>query len=134
MKRSAHLSRMAPAQHGIALMECLAAMLIFSFGMLGLLGLEARVMGLSTDSEDRNRAAMFASEVSSHMWLNGSVTLPGPDYTALQANVHDLSQGGVPSGVLLVTGITANSADIKITWQETADATLSTLTTRVVLP
>jgi type IV pilus assembly protein PilV len=128
----------AHAQHGVALLECLMAMLVFSFGLLGLLGLEAKVMTFSTTSENRNRAAMFASELSSQMWLNGTVTPGTAAYTALKASVNDQTKGGLPSGVVTVVPVvgTTNAADITVTWQEIPDAVgnLSTLTTRVILP
>jgi type IV pilus assembly protein PilV len=138
MKRVLHRPRRARAQRGVALLECLMAMLIFSVGLLGLLGLEARVMNFSVDSEDRNRAAMFAGEISSQMWLNNSVSPGTADYTALLARVNDQTQGGVPGGAVTVTTLpgTTKAADIQITWQQTSDTAgnLSTLTTRVVLP
>jgi type IV pilus assembly protein PilV len=128
----------ARPQHGVALLECLMAMLIFSFGLLGLLGLEAKVMTFSTTSENRNRAAMFASELASQMWLNGTVTPGTAAYTALEGTVNDQTKGGLPSGAVTVVPVvgTTNAADIKVTWQETPDAVgnLSTLTTRVILP
>jgi type IV pilus assembly protein PilV len=131
-----HIAR---AQRGVALLECLMALLIFSVGLLGLLGLEARVMNISVDSENRNRAAMLASEVASQMWLNNRVTLPPvpatADYTALLARVPDQTKGGLPGGVVTITAVplTTNAADIKVTWQE-VNAPPSTLTTRVILP
>jgi type IV pilus assembly protein PilV len=128
----------ARAQQGVALLECLMAMLIFSFGLLGLLGLEAKVMTFSTTSENRNRAAMFASELASQMWLNGTVTPGTAAYTALEGTVNDQTKGGLPSGVVTVVPVvgTTNAADITVTWQEIPDAVgnLSTLTTRVILP
>ena len=131
-------SRSARCQRGMALLECLMALLIFSVGLLGLLGLEARVMNISVDSEDRSRAALFAGEIASQMWLNGTVTPATPDYTALLARVNDATQGGVPSGVVTVVPVagTTNAADITVTWQQTSDpaGNLSTLTTRVILP
>ena len=135
-------SRIGGAQRGMALLECLMALLIFSVGLLGLLGLEARVMNISTDSENRGRAAMIASEVASQMWLNNTVnpaTLAGvPAYVAVVARVADQTQGGLPGGVPLVVPVagTTNAADITITWQEVSDTAgnLSTLTTRVILP
>jgi type IV pilus assembly protein PilV len=141
MNRFLQRRRIARAQHGMALLECLMALLIFSVGLLGLLGLEARVMGISTDSENRSRASMIASEVASQMWLNNTVdpaVLAGvPAYTALVARVADQTQGGLPGGlppaVVAVVG-TTNAADITISWQEVADANLSQLTTRVILP
>jgi type IV pilus assembly protein PilV len=140
MKRLQY-SRIEGTQRGMALLECLMALLIFSVGLLGLLGLEARVMGISTDSENRSRASMIASEVASQMWLNNTVdpvALAGvPAYTALVARVADQTQGGLPGGlppaVVLVPG-NPNAADITITWQEVADASASQLTTRVILP
>jgi type IV pilus assembly protein PilV len=128
---------MAHADDGMALIECLAALLIFSIGLLGLLGLEARVMNISVDSEDRNRAAMFASEVASQMWLNGKWNPATADYNNLIAKVNDTTQGGLPNGAVAVAQVgTSNAADITITWQETSDAAgnPSTLTTRVILP
>jgi type IV pilus assembly protein PilV len=141
MNRFLQRQRIARTQHGMALLECLMALLIFSVGLLGLLGLEARVMGISTDSENRGRASLIASEVASQMWLNNTVDpvalAATPAYVALLARVADQSQGGLPGGlppaVVIVPG-TTNAADITISWQEVADANLSQLTTRVILP
>ena len=93
----------ARAQRGVALVESLMALLIFSVGLLGLFGLEARVMNFSSESEDRNRAAMFASEVASQMWLNGTVAPATADYTALLATVTDQTKGGLPGGAANAT-------------------------------
>src|SRR5580698_1711923 len=98
-------SRIAGTQRGVALMECLAALLIFSVGLLGLLGLEARVMNISVDSENRGRAAMIAGEVSSQMWLHNTVLATDPAIVAAKANVADQTQGGVPGGVVTITAV-----------------------------
>jgi type IV pilus assembly protein PilV len=131
-------SRIEGAQRGMALLECLMALLIFSVGLLGLLGLEARVMNISVDSENRNRAAMIAGEVASQMWLNNTVSSTNAAIVAAGANVADQTQGGLPGGVVTVTDVpaTTNAADITVTWHEVSDVggTGSSLTTRVVLP
>ena len=138
MKRFLQHARIARNQRGVALLECLMALLIFSIGLLGLLGLEARVMNTSGNSENRNRAAMFASELASQMWLNNTVTPGTADYTTLKASVNDQTKGGLPGGVVTVVPVagTTNAVDITVTWQETADTTgtSSKLTTRVILP
>jgi type IV pilus assembly protein PilV len=138
MKRSLEHARIARSQRGMALIECMMALLIFSVGLLGLLGLEARVMNISTDSENRSRAAMLASEVASQMWLNNTVAPTSTAYNNLILNAGNQTQGGLPGGVVTVapTPLTANAADITVTWQEVSDAPLSpsTLTTRVILP
>jgi type IV pilus assembly protein PilV len=136
MNRLSQRAPRARAQRGVALLESLMALLIFSVGLLGLLGLEARVMSTSVNSENRNRAAMLASEVASQMWLNNTVTPATTAYNNLILNAGDQTQGGVPSGVINVVPVvgTTNAADVTVTWQEVSDANLSTLTTRVILP
>jgi type IV pilus assembly protein PilV len=127
------------SQKGVALIECLIALLIFSFGVLGLVGLEARAINFSLDAEDRNRAAVFANEVASQMWLNGTVTPTTATYTNLLATISQTANGGLPSGAIAVTPVagTTNATDIKITWTAVHDAStsfVSTYTTRVILP
>jgi type IV pilus assembly protein PilV len=137
MKRILHRPRIARSQRGIALLECLMALLIFSVGLLGLLGLEARVMSISVDSENRGRAALLASEIASQMWLNNTVLPTAAPIAALTAIAGDQTQGGLPGGVATVVQIgTTKTANITVTWQETSDnpATPSTLTTQVILP
>ena len=122
----------------MALMEALVSILIFSFGVLGLIGLEASAVNFSVDAEDRNRAALFASEIASSMWLNGSVTVQSAQLATWQASVADPTTTGLPNGTVTVTPTagTTNSADISITWVPQTDKTATTrqLTTRVILP
>jgi len=133
------------AQGGVALIEALISILIFAFGVLGLMGLEARAINFSVDAEDRNRAAVFASEVASTLWLSGSIAAgaSAANITAwnLSVNVANAPQTGLPNGTVAVTPVagTTNAADIVITWQSPSHATdatdtTSVLTTRVVLP
>jgi type IV pilus assembly protein PilV len=134
MKRFLQRPRIARAQRGMALIECMMALLIFSVGLLGLLGLEARVMNISTNSENRSRAAMLASEVASQMWLNDTVVPTAPAIVAAAANANNQTLGGLPGGVVTVTQIgTTNAADITVSWQESTGPA-SQLTTRVILP
>ena len=139
MKRYLEHPRIARAQRGMALIECMMALLIFSVGLLGLLGLEARVMNISTDSENRSRAAMLASEVASQMWLNNTVAPASTAYNNLILNAGVQTQGGLPGGVVAVVPVpgTTNAADITVNWTEVSDVATglqSTLTTRVILP
>lgn len=133
-------------QHGVALIEALISILIFSFGVLGLIGLEARAINFSVDAEDRNRAALLASEVASNMWLRNSVKVDGttvPTLAQWNAIVSDPTKGGLPAGVIAFNQVptVTNSAgtviatDIVLTWQPPAHgAAPSQLTTRVILP
>lgn len=133
----------------MALIETLVSILIFSFGVLGLIGLEASAINYSVDAEDRNRAALFASEIASAMWLANTVdctnALLAPQCAAWLANIGNPATTGLPSGVLRIVPVppvpvTAPviSADISITWVPTTDkaavAATRQLTTRVILP
>jgi type IV pilus assembly protein PilV len=123
----------------MALIETLVSILIFSFGVLGLIGLEATAVNFSVDAENRNRASLFASDIASTMWLNGTVTVPAATLTTWQTNIANTAlPTGLPNGVLTITPTagTTNSTDISITWLPPSDktATTRTLTTRVILP
>jgi len=129
-------------QLGVALIEALISILIFSFGILGLIGLEAQAINFSVNAEDRTRAALYASEIASYLWVNNTVTPPAAQKTTWNnnANLINNPQGGLNAGTATVTltPTTTNSADIVITWQQQSDPTATVvtqqLTTRVTIP
>ncbi|WP_418128883.1 type IV pilus modification protein PilV [Variovorax sp. 375MFSha3.1] len=128
----------APRQQGFALLEVLVSILIFSFGVLGLVGLQARAISLSVDAEDRNRAALLANDIASAMWLAKSVSAVDTSAgSAWQKRASAQDQGGLPNGAITVTSEGSNSVDIVITWKAPSRASTdqsSTFTTRVTLP
>ncbi|MEP7296026.1 MAG: type IV pilus modification protein PilV [Burkholderiales bacterium] len=129
-------------QSGMSLIEVLVAILIFSFGIAGLIGLQARAMQYSTSAEDTTRAALLASELSSTIVLNqpnprAAIVIPAAAYAAWQVRVADPTTGGLPNGTGIVTGINANSANITITWQAPSAAAGSQrnqYVTQVIVP
>ena len=126
-------------QRGVALIEALVSLLIFSFGVLGLIGLQANAINFSENAEDRIRASVFANEIASSMWLAGSVNVPAAQVTTWQTQVADPTHTGLPNGTVTITptGGTTNSADILITWKphtDTAATQTRQFTTRVILP
>ena len=123
----------------MALVEALVSVLIFSFGVLGLIGLQASAINFSVDAEDRNRASLLANEIASSMWLAGSVTLTPAQLAAWQAQAANATQSGLINGNVTVTPTAgaANSTDIVISWRAQSDPTSAPnrqLTTRVILP
>ena len=58
---------------GMTLVEVLVSLLIFSFGLLGLMGLQARALRFSIGAEDTNRAALLANEVAAQMLTRQSM-------------------------------------------------------------
>lgn len=57
-------------QGGIALLESLIALLIVSFGILGIIGLQASAIGFTTDARDRVEAAALAEELIARIWVD----------------------------------------------------------------
>lgn len=61
----------APAnQHGIVLLEALVALLIFSVGVLGLIGLQAASVKQAAAAEYRSTAVQQANDLISRMWVS----------------------------------------------------------------
>src|SRR5690606_18258069 len=81
-------------QRGVALIEVLVAILIFSIGVLGLIGLQSRAIAVSMDTEDRNRASLLANELVSMLWLRGTSDITADEKTAWEDRVADATQGG----------------------------------------
>ena len=132
MKRPVNSSRRGQA--GVALLEVLISVLLFSLGVLGLIGLQARAINLSIDAEDRNRAALIANDIAATMWTTRTVSLNAATWTARARNPQ---AGGLPdANVAITSDATTNTADIVITWRPPQRATdePSRLTTRVTLP
>jgi type IV pilus assembly protein PilV len=55
-------------QRGMALLEGLIALLIFSIGIIGLMGLQAAAIGNLTDSKLRVDASFLANQIIGHIW------------------------------------------------------------------
>ncbi|KQX30342.1 type IV pilus modification protein PilV [Variovorax sp. Root434] len=127
------------SQSGVALIEVLISILLFSLGILGLIGLQARAISLSIDAEDRNRAALIANDIATTMWTTRTVAIdPAAGSPSWNARASNPQAGGLPGGSVTITADTAaKTADILITWrppQRASSEQDSRLTTRVALP
>jgi type IV pilus assembly protein PilV len=63
-------------QTGAYLLEALVGILIFSFGILGIVGLQAQAIRFTNDSEYRAEAVYLANSLISEMWTVNRATLP----------------------------------------------------------
>lgn len=74
-------------QRGVMLLEALVAILIFSIGILAIVGLQATSISLSTDAKYRSDASMLANQIIGMMWndIGGvSALAPPASFTASQ--------------------------------------------------
>lgn len=122
-------------QRGMTLLEILVAIVVLSFGLIGLVGLQARALQISVGSEDTNRAALLANELASQMWLARTTSLPAATVQAWQEAVEDNTQAGLPNGSGDVT-LNGNVATITIQWRAPSAAVgqENRYVTQVVVP
>ncbi|MGD9647510.1 MAG: type IV pilus modification protein PilV [Pirellulales bacterium] len=127
------------AQRGVTLIEVLVSVLIVSFGILGLVALQARAIQYSLDADDRNRAALFADELAAQMRLSRTLTLAPEQLDVALKRVQgidpvtDQPTGlGLPNANLaVVPGADPNVATITITWRHPGE--ISGLDSRLVM-
>jgi Tfp pilus assembly protein PilV len=62
-------------QQGFTLLEVLVAMLLTFVGLMGMLQIHGRAIGVAIDATERNQAALMAGELTALMWANNSATL-----------------------------------------------------------
>ena len=125
-----------PLTRGISLIEVLVVVVMFSFGLLGLVGLQARALQVSVSAEDSNRAALLASEAAATMWNNNTETLDAAVVAAWAARVADATASGLPGGVGTVV-VTDGVARITVSWVppgQGASAQPSQYITEVLIP
>jgi type IV pilus assembly protein PilV len=62
--------RALKSQAGVMLIEALVGILIFSIGILALIGMQATAIRNTTDARYRSEAAFLATEVIGRMWID----------------------------------------------------------------
>ncbi len=103
---------------GMSLIEVLVAIVLMSFGILGLASLQARAAQYSVSAEDSQRAALLASELATLMWGANTVALPAAVVADWATRVADPAIAGLPNGVGTVTfPVAANVARITVQWR-----------------
>ncbi len=134
-KAAPRASRVRPRQGGFTLIEVLVVLLLFSVGLLGLVGLQAKAMQISTSGEDSTRAALLANEMASAMWAANSVTDGAATAAAWNTRVGNTAAGGLPNGV--GTAVVTNCvATITVTWRAPQEPVTAThqYVTQVTIP
>lgn len=122
-------------QQGVALIEVMVSLLIFSLGVLGMVAMHGKAITYTVDAEDRSRAAILANEMVASMWLEG--TTSPTTQTTWEARVADATVSGLPNASSTIsTDTTTGVTTVTITWRAPSKASNATNTyyTQVVIP
>lgn len=137
-------SRNHGKQGGFLLLEGLVAILIFSMGVLAIVGMQAAAVTAVRDSKYRADAGLLANEVIGQMWAsdrtgatlkaNFDSTGSGANYAAWLADVQ-ATLPGVTANSTTAPTLTVNAASglttIVVRWQAPNDSTAHSYTTTV---
>lgn len=112
------------SQQGVVLLEALIAVLIFSMGVLAIVGLQAAMIKNTTDSKFRADASYIAQQRIGVMWAD-----PNNLENYLEENT-DIS-AVLPNGKRTVVQPVANRFVVTVTWQQPGESlhTFSTTAT-----
>lgn len=113
------------AQQGVVLVEAMIAILIFSMGVLAIVGLQAAMVKNTSESKFRADASYIAQQRIGAMWAD-----PANLSTYLE-NATPISE--LPNGTRTVTQPTTGQFVITVTWQQPGEAqhnftTIATIT------
>jgi type IV pilus assembly protein PilV len=87
-------------EEGVMLIEALIAILIFSIGILAVVGMQSVAIKNATESKNRSEAAFLAQALLAQMWIDQSIGPPPSQVNASNvtvANYNYPGSGSVPA-------------------------------------
>jgi type IV pilus assembly protein PilV len=117
------------SQKGVMLIEALVGILIFSIGILAVMGLQAVSIKNTIDAQYRTEASFLANEIIGSMWIecgqtctalsgyntaSGSNTTMTAWRTKVAARLPGITVGGTNSPTIVVAG---NTVTVTVFWQ-----------------
>jgi type IV pilus assembly protein PilV len=118
-------------QSGSMLLEALIAILVFSLGILSIIGMQATSIKLSGDAKYRADASLLANQLIGQMWVDDRTTAilqskynspNGTAYTAWLGSTANegtvrklLPEATATVTVVPITGVTTNSSLVTVT-------------------
>jgi type IV pilus assembly protein PilV len=114
MQGNAH-NASAAFQQGVVILESLIAILIFSMGILALVGLQAAMVKNASESKYRAEASFIAQQRLGTMWADtGNLA----DYLEADTDISGVLPGGTRTVVMPVAG----EVSVTVTWQQPGEA------------
>ena len=92
------------------MIEMMVGLLIISFGLLGLIAMQAKALQSSISAEDSQRAALLANEMAVAMFNANTVNLAKDEVKGWASRVADTRDKGLPKGVGAITVTSASTA------------------------
>lgn len=110
-------------QSGFMLLEALLGILIFSMGILAMVGMQAAAISAATDAQYRSEAASLANQIVSRAWVNIDRTT---DATA-QASLNTFRYNtGVTADCVFSGGAVDGTNTVLSSWVDAVTTTAST--------
>ena len=138
----------AALQSGFTLIEVLIAILVFSFGILGAVALQASAIKMSTDAQQRAEATFLADQLLARMLIadpataltfahhpNGTTTCAPTGAASTNAVVTEwltevtstFPRASTSEQQIVVSGVPANEVTVKLCWKNGENDTPHTL-------
>lgn len=112
------------SQRGVVLIEAMIAILIFSMGVLAIVGLQATMIKNTADSKSRADASYIAQKRIGEMWSD-PVKLANGEFLEADTDISTL----LPSGTRTVTQPVPGQYTVTVTWKEPGDQAQHNFTT-----
>ena len=111
-------------QKGVMMVEALVAILIFSLGILGVVGMQARSVQMMTESVFRAQAAQHASALIADMWMTNPAQRANL-YASAGANPLRYNQWKtlIETGATALPGAAANPPVVAVNTQQVTYST-----------
>jgi type IV pilus assembly protein PilV len=117
-----NLSSVKSNQQGVVIIEALIAILIFSMGILALVGLQATMLQNTTASKFRSDASYIAQQRIGRMWAD-------PGNAAAYVITNDDISALLPGGKVTITQTAAPTQfQINVGWTAPGETALTALT------
>ena len=127
-----------PRQRGIALIEALVAVLIFAFGVIGLVGLQAAMTRAQGSAKFRADASYLGSQIIGTMWADRANVIK---YDSSNCSTYGLCKdwlakvgSDLPAGAATISATASGDIALTVTWSTTAEGTHSYVVSTAVRP